>query len=416
MENEKHINISLMNQTRITDIISTLSDGDNVFLIGRAVWNDGEPLRILASNVHIDARNAEIKIEQMANSKNDTVVHICPGSRNVHINGLYIKYTSIGDNTEKDFSIIKNCGINTTIENCVLDVSLNHQENIIGIFNDGEYGIGKQGEGLQVYNNRIYIYQKAAAYTIPSTSYGIYNKEGRCFCSKSNYLFIQNDGVGEHQRAIGIYNSGDSSVVDNNNIKGNGSHNVGTLVNKCHAYGAVDDSNNSTWCNNNIVGEWGGFCCGIQCNGKHTKVCHNKILATHTIKGSTVLLHGDHSDIYGNVITSTSRNPRLIEIKGRHCRVYENLLDAVLGTWDVYISACGIYVNKAEDCRISNNAIMVLKDCGIYCDECDVQIVNNDILENIYNPDYCKISDNGNKALSELLDESKITDYIPINS
>ncbi|MFA5676574.1 MAG: hypothetical protein WDA65_08660, partial [Christensenellales bacterium] len=80
--------------------------------------------------------------------------------------------------------------------------------------------------------------------------------------------------------------------------------------------------------------------------------------------------------ISNNILTSTSRNPRILEIGGRNNIITGNLMDALLGPLDCK-SGCGIYGENLKDSIISNNSISGARDCGIFLKNSLVQLSTN---------------------------------------
>ena len=97
-----------------------------------------------------------------------------------------------------------------------------------------------------------------------------------------------NRGENESHKAIGVYTNGRFGRFVGNNIKANGTHNRGLLKERAHAYGFVNYGLHTIITSNNIIGEWGGKCIGLDNNGEYAIIDCNKILSTHTICGRSV--------------------------------------------------------------------------------------------------------------------------------
>ncbi|MDD6205158.1 MAG: hypothetical protein PUC05_09220 [Firmicutes bacterium] len=382
-------------------IFDALEAGDTVRLEGRFDLEPGagESLAVSASGVTVDASDAFINIRQKLAGEEQSFIAVEPGVSGVNINGLHIDYSYTGPIHSGTAAVLLNRGNHVRVKGADISMRSGIQINMTGICNDAQGIPEHRGRCFSAEDCRVRIFQNPDIFSQPSCSCGIANRGGDNFYCSGCYVFAQNNGDGKRQTAIGVYNSGFAALIDNNNIKGNGSHNAGTDVRRCYAYGGVDESVSSVWSNNNLVGEWGGSCCAILCKGRDTRVCHSKLLGTHTIKGRTVKLYGRGCIVDNNIITTTSRNPRLIQVRGENCRITGNMLDAVLGRWDVYNTACGIYFDGVKSGYAADNAIMILKDCGIFLDRSSVILRNNTIYDNIYNPMYLGTASSDNAEM-----------------
>ncbi len=166
-----------------------------------------------------------------------------------------------------------------------------------------------------------------------------------------------------------------------NNIKANGSHNTGREREQAHAYGFINDGLYSVIEANNIVGEWAGMSVGLENRGEYSLIEGNKILATHTVCGRSVRSYANNSQITGNVLTSTSRNARLLEHSASSCIIANNVMEVLMVRSECR-SGCGIYA-IGEACReniISGNIIRNVADIGIFADRTVGTVVNNRII------------------------------------
>lgn len=108
-----------------------------------------------------------------------------------------------------------------------------------------------------------------------------------------------------------------------------------------YAFGFINEGLYSIISANNIVGEWAGMSVGLENCGEYAIVAGNKILATHTICGRTIRNYGSNTSIEDNVLTSTSRNARIIEQNSHNCIIGRNIME-VLMVQSECRSGCGI--------------------------------------------------------------------------
>ena len=131
-----------------------------------------------------------------------------------------------------------------------------------------------------------------------------------------------------------------------------------------------------------------------------------KILATHTICGRSIISKGNNSSIEGNVLTSTSRNARLIEHDAENCIVSRNIME-VLMSREVCQSGCGIYA-VGENCRgniITENIIRNVTDVALFMRDGAGKAADNEVnsfAETVY------AAGPENRYLQEKLDERRI--------
>ena len=152
--------------------------------------------------------------------------------------------------------------------------------------------------------------------------YGIYNNLANSISVQNTYVYAVTRGDGERQKAAGVYTNGRFGRYVGNNIKANGTHNIGKQKEQAHAYGFINEGLYTLITSNNIVGEWAGLCVGLENRGEYTVVSSNKILSTHTICGRSIRNYGNNSSIEGNILTSTSRNARLLEQEAKNWYYY----------------------------------------------------------------------------------------------
>ena len=207
---------------------------------------------------------------------------------------------------------------------------------------------------------------------------------------------------------MGIYTSGKFGRFIGNNVKASGRHPKAMLREKAHAIGFVNKGEYSLISSNNIVGERGGFCAGVDNYGKFTRIGGNKILATHAIIGSSVRNKANDTVIDSNVITSTCRHAKLIEhiasdsiITGNYIRVLLNRPQEITG--------CGIYAigDKVRNNIISGNHIRQILNCGIFADtNCGVVDSTNIVFS--YNGNIAKATRKEHPEFIEMFNEANV--------
>ena len=177
------------------------------------------------------------------------------------------------------------------------------------------------------------------------------------------------------------------------------------LKEQAHTFGFVNDGLHTIITSNNIVGEWGGKCIGLENNGEFAIIGNNKILATHTICGRSIKSQANNSIIQGNVLTSTSRNARLLDHSADNCIICNNYME-VLMVQSECRSGCGIYADcSSKNNIISDNIIRNVADCGIFADKTVGSISNNRVIS--YSETVIQ-SDSDNLQLKAKLDEDMI--------
>ena len=145
---------------------------------------------------------------------------------------------------------------------------------------------------------------------------------------------------------------------------------------------------------------------GLENCGEYAIVAGNKILATHTICGRTIRNYGSNTSIEDNVLTSTSRNARIIEQNSHNCIIGRNIME-VLMVQSECRSGCGIYA-IGENCTenlICENIIRNVADCAIFADG-NVGSVSNNIVTSF--KETVKRAGTENQYLVNKLDEKNI--------
>ena len=301
----------------------------------------------------------------------DVILFFIPKSqRRIKIENTRINIQYNGGDTKYKIILFNNNSRELTISNCSINFSSKNQVSFTAIYNYGglDTHLETQADNLLVEGCRIFCTANAQNIKFSSSICGIENILANSIAISNNFIFSQASGNGENQKVFGIINSGRFARIENNNIKANGTHNVGKLLEQAHCFGMYNAGLYMIFTGNNCVGEWGGKCVGLYNDSSYANISGNKILATHTICGRTVKLLGDKNILSNNVLTNTSRNPHIIEIFSDENLVCNNYLQGLLGFAD-YKSGCGIYIEGKEkrikNCIISNNIIKTVKDYGI---------------------------------------------------
>ena len=299
----------------------------------------------------------------------------------------------------------KNYSYRLAVKDCEIDFSAENQINYTAIYNDGKLNsnLGTPADRLTVSGNHITAEQAAKEISKQNVLCGIDNIFANSAGIYGNYIFIKNTGSGENQQAIGVRNSGWYTRLENNNIKGNGRHNKGNLLERAHAYGMYNTGNYMIFTGNNCVGEWGGKCVGLYNSGMYANITGNKILATHTIMGRTIVIASQRNILSGNIITNTSRNPHFIDVFGGNNIITNNYIQGLMFA-DELRSGCGIFVEgrdgqKIEGCNISNNILSGIKDFGIALINTQKNIIQGNHFTGI-NGDYCAVYANQDDTIS----------------
>lgn len=379
------------------------------FVLGK-VFCDGI-LNVTKAGVTIDGSAAQLIFSLKQKPHHDIkLIEIDKNAVGARITGLQVTATYQGEPTVCRLTAVSNEALGVSIRDCRFTLRANSQINMTGLNNDGHLctTLATPADQLVLSGCEINLYNTAQEWPLDNTCLGVINHLANAICVNDCNIFVQNVGNSEAQKAIGLYNNGRYCRFANNNIKANGSHNLGARLDQASTCGAVDDGAYSLWNNNNLVGEWGGTCTGLLLRGDHCKADGNKILATHTIKGRSAKIQGFRNLVCGNMITSTSRNFRLIEVMGNHCLISGNLLDAAIGTAENYITAVGIYLKNAYACLVGLNHINNIKDCGIYMEGCIAMLKDNYIEQVASVPHFKSISSNEDETLFAILDETKI--------
>lgn len=371
-------------------------------------------INIMRPNIVIDGSNAKIEVNVNDCTTSDwSLFFIHPVARNVQFKNMNVRVKIDNDaNSSRTFSLIYNTAYGLKIDNCSLEMISYRQINMIGIYNNGNLDthMDTRSDNLVISNSTIrtecyadYGQDRECAV------YGVYNYLANSVTVQNTYVYVMNRGENGSHKAIGVYTNGRFGRFVGNNIKANGTHNRGLLKERAHAYGFVNDGLHTIITSNNIIGEWGGKCIGLDNNGEYAVIDCNKILSTHTICGRSVCSRANNSVIRGNVFTSTSRNARIIDHSADNCIICGNFMEILMVPLECR-SGCGIYA--AETCRnniISENIIRNVLDCGIFADK-TVGVVHNNMV--VSYPETIAQADGKNAMLKLKLDEDMIRSII----
>ena len=356
---------------QITDKDFKLIMGAKASKIYRTVENQGA-LNIDEVNIVLDST-----LQQDVN-----LFYIPKHHRRLKIENARINIRYNGENTKNKIILFNNNSRELTVRNCTINFSSNTQVSFSAIYNYGSLDtpLDTQSDNLLVDSCRIYSTVNAKSIEFANSICGIENILANSIALTNNFIFSQTNGVGENQKVFGIINSGRFVRIENNNIKANGTHNVGKQLEQTHCCGVHNTGLYMVFTGNNCVGEWGGKCVGLYNESSYANITGNKILATHTICGRTVKLLGEKNILSNNILTNTSRNPHIVEILAGENIVSNNFIQGLLGFND-YKSGCGIFVQgeaqPIKNCIISGNIIATIRDYGILMINTESNIVES---------------------------------------
>lgn len=305
---------------------------------------------------------------------------------------------------------IYNTAYGLKLNNCSIEIIAENQLNLVGVFNNGNLDthMETRADNLVIESGciRVQIVQSGMKESIV---YGIFNHLANSISLQNTFVYSTNIGIGKKQAAVGVFTNGRFGRIVGNNIKANGSHNTGNLKEQAYAYGLVNEGLYNLIEANNIVGEWGGQCVGLENKGDFAKVNGNKILATHTIKGRSVRNYANDSIFDGNILTSTSRNPRLFEHEGCNCIITNNMMEG-LQLPQTYQSSVGLYAaaESATENLIAQNVIKNVCDCGIFANKNIGFVQNNIITTYAESSGFVKQGLNTDERLAAKLDEGRV--------
>ena len=349
----------------------------NTFTIGRNCMKG--VISISRSGVVIDGSNAEIEAEIEDSTGSDWgLFFIQPSARNVTLKNFTLRIRLHNpEHSTRIFSAIYNTAFGLKIENCSIEIYSDKQINLSGIYNNGNLDthMETRADNLVISNSFVKVECLAEEYPKESTVYGFYNNLANSVSMQNTYIYAINRGDGNRQKAVGVYTNGRFGRFVGNNIKANGTHNIGKQKEQAHVFGFINEGLYSIITSNNIVGEWAGKCVGLETNGEYTKVASNKILSTHTICGRSIISNGNLMEVL---------------MAKEECR-----------------SGCGIYAvgDRTRGNLIKENIVRNVRNCGIFISP-DAGLVKDNVVWSY--EDTIKEAESENRRLAETLDERNI--------
>ena len=317
-------------------------------------------ITITKPNISLNFANAVVRVNITDPIDTDlNIFFLSSMSKNVEIRNLRLYVYVNAPANARQIVGLYNTAYGLKLTDCQIEMVSEHQTNLVGVYNNGNLDthMETRADNFVMENSCINVRVNAGGARDCGVC-GLYNYLANSISVQNTFVYATNVGTGQRQTATGVYTNGRFGRWIGNNIKANGSHNTGNQKEQAYAYGFVNDGYFNLIEGCNLVGEWGGQCVGLENRGNFAKVNGNKILATHTIKGRAVRNTADDSVFDGNVITSTSRNPRLFEQEGSNCIIAGNVM-AGLQPPHFYKSSVGIYAAKegARENIISQNMI-----------------------------------------------------------
>lgn len=372
------------NEIKLHGTYKIVSNENNHFAVGKSCMKGLIPIN--RSDVVIEGSDAEIEAEIYdCDLRDKSLFFIQPEARNVEFRNLKIRvYLKNAVHTERLFALIYNTAYATKINNCLFEVYTDRQVNVAAVYNNGNHDthMNTRADNFTVNNCNITILCKTEEYEKECTVYGIYNNLANSICVSDTYIYVANKGKGERQKAVGIYTNGRFGRFVNNNIKANGLHNLGFDKEEAYAEAFINDGLYSIISSNNIVSEWAGRSVGLKNSGDYAIVSGNKILSTHTICGRCIENTGNAVRITGNILTTTSRNARIVDLNALHCVIADNHLEVLMPPSECP-SGCGIYAtgDRCIGNIVHDNVIRNVKDSGIIMNEKNNIIQNNRLFD-----------------------------------
>lgn len=405
---EAEINNSLNREVKLHGKIELNVNKSGSFTVGKLCVKG--IIGVTRPNVVIDGSDAEIDVQISDCTTSDwSLFFVHPQARNVTFRNLDIKINIKNPaHSGRTFSAIYNTSYGLHVENCNIEIASDKQLNLVGVFNNGNLDthMDTRADAFTMANSSVRVQCIAEEYEKECATYGIYNRLANSISVMNNFIYAVNKGNGERQKAVGIYTDGRFGRFIGNNIKANGTHNKGFEIEQASAFGFFNEGLYSVITSNNIIAEWAGKCVGLENKGDYAVIENNKILATHTICGRSVRNFANKCNISGNVLTSTSRNARLIEQHAGGCVISRNIMEVLMVPSECQ-SGCGIYA-VGENCAnniITENIIRCVLDCGIFAARTAGTVQNNNIVS--YAETVAQTSDD-NKYMLDRLDEKYI--------
>lgn len=368
-------------------------------------------VNITKPNITLDFSDAIVRVNIMDSlDTNLNIFFVSSMAKNVEIKNLKLHVYLNIPVTSRQIVGIYNTAYGLKLNNCDIEIVSENQSNLVGVFNNGNLDthMETRADNLVIANGCIKV-QIVQSGMKDSVVYGVYNNLANSISIQNTFVYSTNIGIGKKQAAIGVFTNGRFGRFIGCNIKANGSHNTGNLKEQAYAYGFVNEGLYNLIESNNIIGEWGGQCVGLENKGDFTKVNGNKILATHTIQGRSIRNYANDSIFDGNILTSTSRNPRLFEQEGSNCIIANNMMEG-LQLPQTYQSSVGLYAaaEKATENLIAQNIIKNVCDCGIFAHKNIGLVQNNIITTYAESYGFIKLATTENSAIANKLDENRI--------
>lgn len=350
---------------------------DRRFLVG--VDSMRALISIRKRDIILDGQGNKIVFRCYQPRMNDIVLfRICQEALGTEIRNLAVDFLYFGENTSRKVICIRNNAYGAKILHCKLAMESKSQINLTVIQNDRkiETVFDREGDNFVVEGNDIRIRCEAEHINLSTVCFGIYNDLPNSMEITNNYLYIMSNGSGEKQQSTGIFNNGRYVRIVNNNIKVNGFHMDGKQTNQPKVTGVYNEGEYLLFSANNCVAEWAGIAVGLYNQGADCAFQANKFIGTHAIRGVSIHNTGSRCTFVGNIVTSTSRNPRLIVNGGNGVCYLANILQSFYYVSDCQ-SGCGMVFESCADCTVAYNQINGVKNCGIWLQESNVVLTDN---------------------------------------
>lgn len=381
---------------------------DRRFLVG--MNNMRSLIAIHKRDIILDGQGNKIVFHCHQPRMNDIALfQICQEALGTEIRNLAVDFHYLGENTSRRVICIRNNAYGAKILHCKLAMESKSQINFTVIQNDRriETVFDREGDNFVVEGNDIRIRCESEQINLPTSCYGIYNDLPNSMEITNNYLYLMVNGSSEKQQVTGVFNNGRFVRIVNNNIKANGFHMDGTKMNHPRVIGVYNEGEYLLFSSNNCVAEWAGNAIGLYNQGSYCTFNANKFIGTHAIRGTSVLNFGNDSSFTGNVVTSTSRNPRLVVNWGNRVCYMANILRSFFYIPDCQ-SGCGMIFESCTDCTASDNRISGVKNCGIFLRDSKVVLRDNYIENQNENWVFHAMATESDMDVADALSESKI--------
>lgn len=378
------------------------------FAVGRNAIKGLIP--ITRPNITIDGSNAVLEVHIKDCLDSDTALfHLKPSAENVSFCNLTLSVILENPTAScHTFHAIHCSAPGMRITRSQIRLFSGKQINLIGISNSGnrDTHLSTLADNMVISDSTVQVTCAPDAIGLPCTAIGICNRMANSVSVQNSFVTVTNPGIGADQKAIGLYTDGRFGRFVGNNIKANATHNTGLSKEQGHACGFVNGGMYSLISANNLVGEWSGKSIGLDSRGSFAEISTNKILATHTVCGRSLCLTGNNSIVNGNILTSTSRNARLLELAAGSCLIVNNIMEVLIDR-GACRSGVGIYAasEDAKDNIITQNILRNVKDCGILARHIGNVRAPNPLYSS---PDARSLADLSDPDLVERLDEASV--------